>query len=143
MNDTRASNKSTNQSGKHKRSANWGGARTNAGRKRKKLLPTATSSPSQAASAVVTGSHVNPLGPAVPSALPSVPAQSSRVPAVGFFAPRLGIHVERPAVPMGQSNNAHLTPSGIASQGDGEGMNEANVGSHGGPGMSPPRIHMT
>ena len=127
---TRASKTSLTKSGKHPRSANWGSARANAGRKKKKL---STPSLSQAAPAV-SASPVNSVGPAGPSALPPVPPELSSVPTVGFFAPRLGIHLEQTAVPMGLSNDINLTPSGSASQGDDGGMGNSYVALHGEPG---------
>jgi hypothetical protein len=138
MNDMRASNTSSTKSGQRPRSANWGGSRANAGRK-KKTLP--TPSPSQAASAVGSVSHVNPVGHAGPSTLPSVAAEPSRVPIVGFFAPRLGMHLGQLAVPIGQSND-NLTPLGSASRGDAGRTSNPHSGSNGEHGTSPPRIDM-
>ena len=79
-----ASNASLTKSSQCPRHANLGGSHANAGHKKKKLP---TPSLSQAASAVISVSHVNPIGSAGPSALPSVAAEPSRVPTVGFFTP--------------------------------------------------------
>jgi hypothetical protein len=129
MNDIGVSKKSVTRSVKRPRSANWGGAHTNAGRKQKKL---STLSPSQAAPALM--SPVNSVGPAGPSTLWSAPAEPSNVPTVSFFAPRFGIH--QSAIPMGLSNDINLMRSDTVSPGDDGGMGNANVALHGDSGTS-------
>ena len=106
MNDMQASNASLTKSSQCPWHANLGGSHANAGHKKKKLP---TPSLSQAASAVISVSHVNPIGSAGPSALPSVAAEPSRVPTVGFFTPWLRMHLGQPAVPIGQFNDTNIT----------------------------------